>query len=311
MQRLEKSEAQDVQFVLESGDLDAAADGFGASIGQVLTSAILKLKPYAKLLDRYREVGLLGGQQELWLGQSEAGRRAYRVQFPDDPGPSAAAIAEDVKNEYKFAYQVVFQRGFVLAAREIDAFGSHLAEAWGLPDVLRQTVLSEWIKRFNATIPSWLENESLWIGAAINVDRTIDFGQTSKNAIMGLTILLTTKDIEIDDAPGLNTRALRTILGVRGSRRYWLLDSDPLILDSALSDSHLAAAARWEAALSTINPGPAGPPVRGLIRAAAKAYREGIRRYVKQLAVANGIELDEDERDQLVVALGARRLALT
>ena len=306
--RVTDAENQDQSFTLTSDEVDAAASGFENTVGQIITTTILKAEPYRRLLDAYHRNGLLGGQQELWLGQNDDGREAYRIQFVDDPQATAEGLASTVKSQYRLAYQVVFQRGFVVAAREVDAQREQLAAAWRLEDSSRQRVLNRWIDEFNAVIPATLKSDDFWIGAAIDLDRSINYNQMSKNAIMGLTILSTTMDVDLgNEETGITKSDLRAML--RSSRGpYALLASDSYLLPEP-TDIQLEAAKRWVQALATIGPGRPTSPILGLVRTAARTYRQGIRRYIGQLATANGRILLEEEEDQLVWAHGARRLA--
>lgn len=312
-ERLTDSEDQSEPFILSIDEVANAAAAFGRTVGQVITSTILRATPYRELLDAYRESGLLGGREELWLGQNEDGRRTYEAQFNEDPRSTAEVAASHVKGRYRLAYQVVFQRGFVVAAREVDAHRSPLAEAWGLESNSHDTVLERWIQSFNAVIAGTLSDDALWTGTAIGLDGSIDYKQTSKNAIMGLTLLGTMRDITLEgeDEVDLSRNDIRRILTSKRGAQSPLV-ADPYRRDS-VSDVAQQAVRRWAYLLGLLTPGrpsgPSGPSVRVLLRSAASVYRAGIRRYVDDLASVSGQELTAKARDDLVLVHGGRRLA--
>ncbi len=306
--RLKADELEEAPFALLNSEVKAAGLGFRDSVGKVITAVLLAGLPYAELLSKYREVGLLGGTQELWLGQSHEGRNAYLAAYADDPSQLASQIAAEVKGRYRLAYQVVFQRGFVLAAREIDSNRTILAPLWNVDSASREDVLAAWILQFNDLARRTLTKESLWTGAAVNSDGTIDYTQVSKTAIMGLVVLATTLDLPVGELGGAEQSddAIRAMLQPDSSGDGALLAADPLGL-AEVEEIHVTGARRWLQALALGSRRQDG--TAPLLRAAASAYRKGVRRYVIGLSKVDGQVPTKEALDQLIKIHGARRLA--
>ncbi|MEV6908504.1 DNA sulfur modification protein DndB [Amycolatopsis sp. NPDC051071] len=306
--RLKTDELEEAPFALLNSEVKAAGLGFRDSVGKVITAVLLAGLPYEELLSKYREVGLLGGTRELWLGQSSEGRNSYKATYADDPSPVASQIAAEVKGRYRLAYQVVFQRGFVLAAREIDSNRTVLAPLWNVDSGSREDVLAAWIVRFNDLARQTLTNEGLWTGAAVNSDGTIDYTQVSKTAIMGLVVLATTLDLPVGESSGAEQSddAVRAMLRPSSSGDTALLAADPLALAEA-EKIHVTGARRWLQALALGSRRQDG--IAPLLRAAASAYRKGVRRYVIGLSKVDGQVLTKESLEELIKIHGARRLA--
>lgn len=304
--RLGVAREEELPFGLTDKEIKAAADAFAANLGQVIVSVILKARPYRALIDKYLAGGLLGGRDELWLGQNSDARSIFVSQFASDPGPGASQAASEVKSQYHLAYLVVFQRAFVVALKELAQSRADVAAAWQIEADLR-TVLDRWIRVFNETVAPHLNNDNFWLGTAVT-PADINFGQIAKKAVMGLALLLTLP-LPAGSNVNMDPGDVDLLNGVDDGTELDLLSGDRLITAEPAQVS-LLAVAQWRQTLASIAPGPAmGGDLGRLYRSAARAYREGIRRHIEQVASVNGRELTDAQRDRLVLAFGARRLA--
>jgi DGQHR domain-containing protein len=105
---------------------------FRERFGPQLTLPIVGLKPYESLVDAYESAGYLRTKLEPWFSyeqdEQEALLDSLRAANPDmplkDPALAIRKIYEAVKKEYRLAYQVVFQRAFVIALHQTLTIGS-------------------------------------------------------------------------------------------------------------------------------------------------------------------------------------------
>lgn len=181
---IDRAEERGLPFELSNDAIRAAADGFRASLGSYIVHALAGLLPYAELIRRYEEDGLLSGAHEQWLGLDPAGRVAYVEEVGFDPGELASSIHRDVKEVYRLAYQVVFQKAFIQALLDMDRYRTVLGELWrDEPDIGRDDFIAAWIDRFNLVVPGQLASNDAWGGAGINAAGTIVWTQASQRAI--------------------------------------------------------------------------------------------------------------------------------
>lgn len=308
--RLRRSEEEELPFNLLTSEVDIAARRFAVTgPGQVVTRTLTELAPYRALLERYLDSGLLGTEKELWLGQTGNARAAAKIQFNIDPEGEARTIATEVKAAYRLAYQVVFQRAFVLAASEIFGVADELKAGWGLAeDTGNLGVLSSWIPNFNDAMAPRLNDDVFWSGTAITPDGRIDYGQRGKKAVWGLVVLgtvpATAHEVERWQSERSDRHRLTTN---RYTGVVQNLLSDRLLL-SEPSPNQVRRVSEWRSLLDGRSRTSDGDVAR-LRRQAALAYRAGLRRYVELSAAANALEITNEQRDDLVLTLGARRLA--
>ncbi|PWW57030.1 hypothetical protein DFQ13_110232 [Actinokineospora spheciospongiae] len=309
--RLREVQQNDLPFALTTTEVEEAAQGFRESIGQIIVQCLLGMTPYSALFSAYSENGFLGGQKEFWLGQAADGRSAYVTQFGENPKADADRLSQSVKKKYRLAYQVVFQRGFILAAREIDSFRNELADLWQIENS-RQKVLEQWIKIFNERIESLLDNSDFWWGTAVLFDGSINYNQVSKKAIVGAIVLATIDfpDMGVSiEKVQLSKRSITNLLSSNRGPILELIESDRFTCDAPTEHQTLMAK-RWVTALASLEPGvKAHDPLVKLMKAATRMYRDGIKRHIGQLADANNVTLDDDGVEKLLRSFGARRMA--
>ncbi|MEQ6900777.1 DNA sulfur modification protein DndB [Nocardioides sp. YIM 152588] len=342
IERLSGAEDREDAFVLTSDEFEAAVAAFPDTRGQIVALPLTRLAPYAQMISDLEEDGLLGAQDELWLGQDDRGRQAYISRYGNDNlAERAASVAREVKSSYRLAYQVVFQRGFVIAAREIYDARVGLAEHWGLGDPSGADVLLHWIELFNERVAPLLNDEDFWRGTAIAADGSLDYVQIPMHGVAGLVLLLTvhewTSVYERPDdprEPGEEARGFERYLRRQpdadpfagtevhetdgdgdddgfdaypdSDRGLRLLDDDPY--RSPDDDLGVLAAAAWGDLLN-IRRGPAPGIVPALLRLATRWYRDSLRRYAGAVhQAAAGTDPDSDTVAEMVLALGARRL---
>ncbi|MEO9322226.1 DNA sulfur modification protein DndB [Nocardioides sp. C4-1] len=348
IRRLSAAEDREDAFVLTSNEFDAAVEAFPDTRGQIVALPLTRMAPYAKMLAALESSQLLGGKDELWLGQDARGRRAFIARYGDDDLVGrAAGVAQSVKSEHRLAYQVVFQRGFVMAASEVYDARAALAEYWGLEASTGEVVLLHWIGLFNERIAPLLNDPDFWRGTAIAADGSLSYIQVPMRGVAGLVLLLTIYGWEelygdeqgskhTDDEAAaldkyLNRKAVTSMLedededdgsvsdgerdddeddlgaALGADRGLRLLDDDPY--PSAVDNRATAATAAWIDLLQ-IRRGPAPGVVPALLRVSARWYRDSLRRYSNTVhQAALGSDPDADTAAEMVVALGSRRLA--
>lgn len=307
-QRLEAARETELPFSLTGDEVRAAADSFASGLGQVIVLVLLRATPYRQLIDAYLAAGLLGTRKELWLGQNSHARGVYEIQFNEHPAVDMEAAATATKSAYSLAYLVVFQRGFVVAGNEVAQIWTQLADEWELDDADRTRVVERWLAEFNTAVASTLGDHAFWAGTAVEPSGNINYAQVSKKAVMGLTLLLSIPGSATHDVRDQDGDA-KLLQGDDADSDLELLAADPLRIRSPTPEQLLYVAV-WRELLASIAPGPAaGGELGKLRRTAARAYREGLRRHIEQIALVRGRTLTEVQRDRLVLAHGARRLA--
>jgi hypothetical protein len=254
----------------------AAADGFRESLGPLIVGPLTRIEAYAELIEGYEAAGLLGGRFEQWLGLDPAGKVAFAEEVGEDPGDIAREIAADVKPRNQIAYQVVFQKGFIGAIVEMDRQRDALSEAWGLAaDADRETVVGEWVDRFNRVFGPHLGGSAAWNGAGVSAAGTINWTQASQRAITGFIVY-----------------------GLIAPLEEWKSDDE---------DEVFSAAREWlEQAWAQSGAGRPATPIARLYKQGA-AWKRFVTTYVRQVFRAREAELPPEDSDFL--DQGARQLA--
>ena len=186
--RILSAESEAMPFRLSSGEVKAAGRAFARGVGQICVQLLLRGGPYRELIDGYLGAGLLGAEEEYWLGQGENARLGWQAQFGRDPEPEARAIYENVKRQFYYAYLVVFQRGFVLSGSGLVTAADQVLELWEVEGEPSQKLfIDAWIDRFNLVLGPLLspDHEDFWLGSAIRADRRIDYGARGLNSVAG------------------------------------------------------------------------------------------------------------------------------
>jgi hypothetical protein len=307
--RIQRAEDESMPFRLSSNEVQAAARAFADGVGQVCVQLLMRATPYKILIDRYLADGFLGGDAEYWLGQGENAREGWVTQFGRDPAADARLLYEEVKGDYVFAYLVVFQRAFVLSGRDLYNLPTEVLAEWGVEDDASQDVLIQtWLQRFNEVVAPLLSRdcEDFWLGTAVKADRRVDYGARGLNSTSGLTKLLLLPPSEPKPVDGED---LKLLAGEENDDVLALLDNDPYRIATPTA-GQLAWVGIWRASLDSIARGrAAGGDFGQLRRTAVRQYRDGLRSHITQVASAASRPLTDEQRDRLVLAFGARRLA--
>ncbi len=334
--RLRNAERDELPFHLTQVETRAAAMGYARGPGSLVVSPLLRAEPYAQLVDAYREVGLIDGKFELWLGHDPEGKRAFERYF-DGEVPDADLVARRVKDRYPLAFQVVFQKG-ILASLQI--FESEREEsllrltgkAHGGEKATRTALEVAWLAKFDERIAPWLADYNFWRGFGVRLDGTIDFTQAAPSAVAGFVGLSLI-------APFAGWRAPSEAIRTPEQRLFSSLTKGNSIGESltiadyggASQNLQFQASCWLHEQLSYVRPGGmstlygyvvrrlAGPWVHSVERyldAAARAEASGLLeggdrfRYFHAVARAEGLEVSDNDAKRLLAAVhGGRRLA--
>lgn len=193
--RLETNKADEIPFDFTDEEVTSVGAGFRDSIGQLVTEPLVRLEPYSALIEKYERNELVSGRLELWLGHDEQGKRIFEADG-EQPSEVALPIANDVKDEYRLAYQVVFQKGFFEAAFALWDFADVLDQLWtgeDFGDVSASAFARAWSNVFNRRLASTLEHNppraalSPWLGAGLRLNGTIHYAAAAIGNIAHFT----------------------------------------------------------------------------------------------------------------------------
>jgi len=198
---------------------------FRERFGPQLTLPLVGLKPYEALIDAYESTGFLKTKLEPWFSyeqdEQEALLDSLRAANPDlpvkDPAPAIRKIYEAVKKDYRLAYQVVFQRAFVIAVHQTLTIGGgsgviSLWPKWIKPkaDLTVSNALTRQSERkfVEAWIDNWNQNfgeaprriwevpttaaQSPFFGTGLRIGGEIDFRKSAADRIasfVGLAVI--------------------------------------------------------------------------------------------------------------------------
>jgi hypothetical protein len=247
---VDAAEAGERPFELGPKEVTAAAKGFFELFGPRIVHPLVRLTPYAALIDALESAEILGTRLEPWLSFDTDERRALVDELNvDDPAVVVERAWTKVKSAYPLAFQVVFQKASLFALNSLLSWPEQVAALlW--PDGLDDgaTVLDSLIERFNdAVCPSLVITgiDSPFLGAGVRVDGTTDFRKTRINAITGFIVYLLLAPID----------------------EWRELDDEDLVREAASE----WVAERW----GQIAPGPRDP-IRGLFSVHGKNWRNSV-----------------------------------
>lgn len=286
--KIDAAEREERPYELTRREAAAVSEAFASRLGQRVTRPLVHLAPYKALADGLIDAQLIGTTLEPWLSFNDAERASLLEQLgADDPSAAIQQVSDSVKrDQFRLAFQVVFQKAFVYSANSMVGAGEQLAEHWELDvdgaDDVDTAVLDAWMKRFNAYVAPSLGAEresSPFIGAGLRATGDIDFRKTRIKMITGFVtyILLAPVDewVEARDTGALNDDAIAE----------WVTES-------------------W----GLIAPGPR-PILDGLFSLHGKNWRNGIDEVVQAGAVTDDEDLsDPDIRAAARVAFATQQL---
>jgi hypothetical protein len=271
---IDAAERDERPFELSRPQAKAVGAAFGERVGRRITRPLVRLSPYATLIEKLSEAGLIGTELEPWLSFNDVERAALLEQLgAEDPTGQIQRISEEVKREkFGLAFQVVFQKAFIYSANSMTAAGRELAPHWQIELAdgcdAEALILDAWIERFNAFVTPALAADrttSPFVGAGVRATGDIDFRKTRIRTITGFVsyVLLAPMSewIEHKRAGTLSETAIKE----------WVIDC-------------------W----AQIAPGPRGP-LAGLFSLHGKNWRNGIDEVVQASAVADDEDLSDPE----------------
>lgn len=285
--RIDAAEAAERPFELPRDAALSAGKAFGSRLGPRVVQPLVRLRPYAALIEELHSAGLLGTRLEPWLSFNADERAALLEELDaEDPAPGVERVIKKVKDEqFPLAFQVVFQKAFVYSLNSIASWPDEMAEYWGLDagdgTSRERSVIDAWIGRFNEFLTAALAvtgSSSAFLGAGVRAGGDIEFRKTRIRTITGFV-----------------SYAMLAPLSEWTEERS----------TDSLADDAVAGwvAERWAA----IAPGPRGP-LTGLFSLHGKNWRNGIDELVRIRAGAEGQDLDEDERAEARIEHAAWQL---
>jgi hypothetical protein len=192
--KIDAAEREERPFELSRREAAAVSEAFAPRLGHRITRPLMHLTPYKALVDELTNAGLIGTPLEPWLSFNDAERATLLEQLgEDDPSARIQQISDTIKrDQFRLAFQVVFQKAFVYSANSMVAAGHALAEHWGLDvdevDDVEPAILDAWMARFNAYVAPSLGAEretSPFVGAGLRATGDIDFRKTRIKMITG------------------------------------------------------------------------------------------------------------------------------
>lgn len=267
-QSIDDAERDERPFELSRKQAGAVGGAFASRLGQRITRPLVALAPYAVLTERLVTVGLIGTEMEPWLSFNDVERKTLLEQLrAEDPAGEVARIAQEVKgDEFRLAFQVVFQKAFIYSANSMVGAADALADLWelDLPEGQDREVaaLNAWIDRFNLYVVPALgaqRTTSPFVGAGLRASGDIDFRKTRIRTITGFVSYL----------------LLAPMAAWVEARKEDQLEDDEI---------NEWVAERWE----LIVPGPR-PQLEGLFSLHGKNWRNGIDEVIQA-----GAAVDED-----------------
>lgn len=192
---LEVASVMERPFSLPLNVVKRLAEGFRAKYGARIVRPLTEIAPYRAIIGKFESSGWLSTRVEPWFSLDPVGAsRLIEGLEMADPGPSVHAASRSLKAD-NLAFQVVFQRGLLLALHSILAFpGEIWTEGFGLEGVGDpDRLISEYIKRADERLVPSLEAgaraDSPFVGAGVRSDGTIDFRKTRIAGIVGVMTL--------------------------------------------------------------------------------------------------------------------------
>jgi hypothetical protein len=199
---VDSAEREEIPFEFSMEQLQAIGGEFRPGRGQFIWKTLSKFIPYAELLKRYSDVGLLDGELENWMALDRPGRRALEAAMGEPNGddskkPSdlASEIWSDVKKKWPLAYQVVMQKVLVRSVNNLFTMRAALSTMWNVPGIadLEYADFHElWIQRCNQRLAphmgaGYKSGPSLWDGTVINaINKNVAFSEAAQNSAEAL-----------------------------------------------------------------------------------------------------------------------------
>lgn len=193
--------------------MQVAGTAFAKRWGALVTPPLVGLAPYAALVEALQGAGLIGGPLEVWAALDRRGRKALLEELQQPEAAEAGqAAAEQVKQQWGDAFQVVFQKGFYQALIHMaDAHAEYLT-AWGDADAHGglPAFVDAWIARFNRLIAPRLnaDDREFWTAAGRTTYDTIDFTKRGIDAISGLVTLVLSAPVDAWLAKGADRTSI-------------------------------------------------------------------------------------------------------
>jgi hypothetical protein len=286
-QSIDTCEAEERPFALPREKVEIAAEGFKEKFGPRVTKPLVGLRPYKELINRYKEINLIGHPLEAWLSLDGPNREALlEEEGAENPEASVRAIVDELKTHpgtYALAYQVVFQKAFI---RALHAFLENKADVlsyWrGEADEEDDAFIDSWIGRFNETLSECLRPEGVdspFYGAGIKFEGTTDFRKSRIDAIAAFIVYV--------------------LLAPLGE---WKTEHDSGGDPTSTIEEWLSEV--WSDIRAERRP----TGIAGFFTRQGRKWRQNLAEMIEARAAADGIDLDEDDLEQLMLEHGARQL---
>jgi len=321
--RLRTAELDELPFSLTQTETRAAANGYVRGPGSLVVEPLLRMEPYLQLIEAYREVALVDGQFELWLGHDKVGKRAFE-RYSAAEVPDAKLIAHAVKTRYPLAYQVVFQKGILASVQLLESEREQsLLGLTGEPHAgelaTRSALTTTWLARFDDRVATWLDDYDFWRGCGVRLDGNIEFTRMAPPAIAGFVGLVLVAPFQ--EWSRLPTPEHQT---PEQQMLSLLVAGQPIgegltvgRYGDAASDDVLLATNWLFEQLGCVRGGRMSEPHGRLMRSLASPWLRSVRRYLRAGVRAEGragvragsLDVSDDEARMLAAVHGGWRLA--
>jgi hypothetical protein len=282
---IDRAEEEERPFELPRETVRISGEAFRNRLGERITLPLVGLLPYRSLLERLESAGVLGTTLEPWLSFNETERRTLIAELGvDDPTAAVSAASRDVKLEFPLAFQVVFQRAFIVSLHSMTEQADAVWSYWGFEGSPEdREFIGSWIDRFNVRVAPALRSagrDSAFYGAGIRLDGTIDYRKTRVAVIAGLITYAMLAPFD-----------------------KWLTDADDEAIDLC-DEIERWLTAKWH----EIRPGGRRDPVDGLFSTHGARWRGSVTELIDTKLEEESTDVDDAAREFERIRHGAWQL---
>ena len=181
-----EAERRKLPIFLGHNEVSQFKKWFQNTWGPALVEVLTSIKPYKEFTQQLAKNNFLDGKYEPWLAMDRVGKEVFKktCDFPEKIDTLALKVSRQKEND--LAFQVVFQKGLLMAFTEMGS--AFLA----MPNMKRslQDYAYEWAQIYNERIYDRTIDHEFWLGSIIRADGSINTSQSAEKSVAAIVIFV-------------------------------------------------------------------------------------------------------------------------
>ena len=190
---INNAEHKKLPIFLGSSEVQQFNDWFEKSWGPALVIVLTSIKPYKDFAENLASNQFLDGPYEPWLAMDRVGKEVFKETLDNPEAIDALQSQASKPKEGNLAFQVVFQKGLMMA---FTGMAEEFSTAQNSSDKLK-SYAEDWTKTYNARISDRTLNHEFWISSMIRADGSINTTSAAEKAVAA--VIICTMLAPIDD----------------------------------------------------------------------------------------------------------------